>query len=48
MKVLLTQFRRRSEDARENFRGVVRVIERSRLTVSRDDILVLPESSVGN
>jgi predicted amidohydrolase len=43
MKVLLTQLRRRSADARENFRGVVKVIERSRLSVSRDDILLLPE-----
>lgn len=43
MKVLLTQQRVRSEDADENFRGVAKLIERSRIRLSHDDILVLPE-----
>jgi hypothetical protein len=43
MKVLLTQLRNRSEDAAKNFRGVTKLIERSRIGVSREDIVVLPE-----
>jgi predicted amidohydrolase len=43
MKVLLTQLRVRSEDAAQNFRAVAKLIERSRLGLSHEDILVLPE-----
>jgi predicted amidohydrolase len=43
MKLLLTQLRIRSEDAAENFRGVAKLIERSRSAFLREDILVLPE-----
>ena len=43
MKVFLTQLRARSDDAGENFRGVTKLVERSRFGFSREDILVLPE-----
>jgi predicted amidohydrolase len=43
MKVLLTQLRVRSEDAGENFRGVARLLKLSRIRLSPDDILLLPE-----
>jgi hypothetical protein len=43
MKVLLTQLRVRSEDDDENFRRVAKLIERSRMGLSHEDILVLPE-----
>jgi predicted amidohydrolase len=43
MKVFLTQLRVRSADAGENFRSVAKLIERSRLGPSHEDILVLPE-----
>jgi predicted amidohydrolase len=43
MKVLLTQQRVRSEDAGENFRGVARLLKLSRIRLSPDDILLLPE-----
>jgi predicted amidohydrolase len=43
MKIFLTQLRVRSEDAGENFRSVAKLIERSRLGPSHEDILVLPE-----
>jgi predicted amidohydrolase len=43
MKALLTQLRVRSENAAENFRAVAKLIERSRLAVSNEDVLVLPE-----
>lgn len=43
MKLFLTQLRARSNDARENFRAVAKLIGRSRHHLSREDMLVLPE-----
>lgn len=43
MNVLLTQLRVRSRDGGENFRRVAKLIERSRVGLSNEDILVLPE-----
>lgn len=44
MKIFLTQLRARCEDTGENFRGIAKLIERSRVGgVCQEDILVLPE-----